>query len=101
MAARTNERNAAAAFETAERRLYPRYDAAGAYPIFFVWESGILEAPFNNLQEIAGEGLFQEFVNASYWKSVALSFAYWYNTRTADCLLSRYVPLSRNVIHSV
>ena len=52
-----------AARETAEQRLYPLYaDRGKAYPIFFVWESGLFEAPFNNLREIAGESLFQEFV---------------------------------------
>ena len=52
-----------AARETAEQRLYPLYaDRGQAYPIFFIWESGLFEAPFNNLREIAGESLFQEFV---------------------------------------
>ena len=59
----------AAARETAERRLYPLYaDRARAYPIFFIWESGFFEAPFNNLREIANESLFQEFVKkAGEW----------------------------------
>ncbi|MBU6951284.1 hypothetical protein [Hahella sp. HN01] len=49
--------------ETAEQRLYPLYaDKAGAYPIFFVWESGFFEAPMNNLREIANEKIFREFV---------------------------------------
>ena len=52
-----------AALETAGERLYPLYaDRGRAYPIFFIWESGFFEAPFNNLREIAGEALFQEFV---------------------------------------
>ncbi|WP_041598714.1 hypothetical protein [Hahella chejuensis] len=55
--------------ETAEQRLYPLYAAkAGAYPIFFVWESGFFEAPMNNLKEIANEKIFKEFVKkASEW----------------------------------
>jgi hypothetical protein len=54
--------SASDALETARDRLYPLYSGADAYPIFFVWESGFLEAPFNNLQEIGKEALFQEFV---------------------------------------
>jgi len=49
--------------QSAQERLYPLYaDRARAYPIFFVWESGPFEAPLNNLNEIAKEDLFQEFV---------------------------------------
>lgn len=51
-----------AALETAEQRLFPLYTGGDAYPLFFVWESGFLEAPFNNLDEISREPLFQEFV---------------------------------------
>lgn len=48
---------------SAAERLYPLYaERAKAYPIFFVWESGFLEAPLNNLGEIASENLFHEFV---------------------------------------
>ncbi len=35
---------------------------AGAYPVFFVWESGALEAVRNNAGEIAAEPIFQELV---------------------------------------
>ena len=58
-----------AARETAGERLYPLYaDRGQAYPIFFIWESGLFEAPFNNLSEIGGEPLFQEFVKkAGEW----------------------------------
>ena len=58
-----------AARETASERLYPLYaDRGQAYPIFFIWESGLFEAPFNNLSEIGGEALFQEFVKkAGEW----------------------------------
>lgn len=55
--------SAAGALETAQERLYPLYaEQGGAYPVFFVWESGFFEAPLNNLEEIANEPIFQEFV---------------------------------------
>ena len=50
--------NQAAALGIA-RRLAPVYDGAGAYPIFFVWESGVLEIVTHNLTEIAGEDIFK------------------------------------------
>jgi len=40
-------------------RLDPVYRAAGAQPIFFVWESGLLEVLHHNLSEIAGEDFFK------------------------------------------
>jgi hypothetical protein len=49
------------------RRLAPVYrDAAGAYPVFFVWESGLLETLQNNLAEIAREKFFR-----MVWKRIA------------------------------
>ena len=55
--------SAKSALEAAELRLFPLYaDRGKAYPIFFVWESGFFEAPWNNLREIAEEALFQEFM---------------------------------------
>ena len=55
--------------ETAEKRLYTHFlNDAGAYPVFFVWESGFFESPINNLNEIVKEDLFQEFVKkVSEW----------------------------------
>lgn len=48
---------------SAEKALYPLYaDRSKGYPVFFIWESGFWEAPFNNLKEIVREKLFQEFV---------------------------------------
>ncbi|WP_305043116.1 hypothetical protein [Geoalkalibacter sp.] len=44
------------------QRLTPVYQDAGAYPLFFVWESGLLEAVGNNLRDISQENLFREFV---------------------------------------
>jgi len=35
--------------------LHAPYAEAGAYPLFFVWETGDLEAPLNNLGEILSE----------------------------------------------
>jgi hypothetical protein len=57
------------ALKAAQAGLYPLYaDRSQAYPIFFVWESGFFEAPFNNLKEIVTEALFKEFVKkASEW----------------------------------
>jgi hypothetical protein len=43
---------------TAER-LLPDYQASNAYPVFFVWESGIIETITNNIGEIAKERIFQ------------------------------------------
>lgn len=53
----------------AQESLYPLYaDRAHAYPVFFVWESGFCETVRNNLQDIARESLFREFVKkAAEW----------------------------------
>jgi hypothetical protein len=42
--------------------LAPRYARAGAYPLFFVWESGPVEILKNNLKDIAEDTVFQELV---------------------------------------
>jgi hypothetical protein len=47
----------AAAMEKAER-LLPAYQAAGAHPVFMVWESGFFETVRNNLSEINKEEIF-------------------------------------------
>lgn len=39
--------------------LAPKYEAAGGFPIFFVWEAGAWETVRNNLGEIAKELLFR------------------------------------------
>lgn len=50
------------------QRLTPVYRNAGAYPLFFVWESGLLEAVSNNLHDIGQENIFREFVKkAAEW----------------------------------
>lgn len=41
------------------RRLQPVYEDAGAYPLFFVWESGFLEVVGRNLPEIVEDVLFK------------------------------------------
>ncbi len=41
------------------KRLYSTYSDAGAYPVFFVWSSGLLEVLEHNLGEIAGESIFK------------------------------------------
>src|SRR5438445_13483579 len=48
----------ASGMHTAER-LYTTYDAAGAYPVFFVWSSGLLEVLRGNLPEILNESVFK------------------------------------------
>jgi hypothetical protein len=53
--------SAASGYEIANR-LTPLYRAAGAYPIFFVWESGLLETLKNNLQDIKDDSVFRELV---------------------------------------
>jgi hypothetical protein len=42
--------------------LLPRYQAAEAYPVFYVWESGLWETVRNNLEDIAKEGFFQRLL---------------------------------------
>jgi len=49
-------------------RLAPRYASASRYPLFFVWESGFLEAIANHLQDIKDDPLFRELVKkATRW----------------------------------
>lgn len=43
-------------------RLLPVYQEAGAYPVFFVWRSGLVEIVSGNLREIAGERGFRALV---------------------------------------
>ena len=38
------------------------YEAAGAYPIFFIWNSGIKDTLWGNLQEISQEKIFRRLV---------------------------------------
>ncbi len=51
----------ASAVTTAEL-LLPKYEAAGAYPFFFVWESGPWETIRNNLRDISQEPFFQQLL---------------------------------------
>jgi hypothetical protein len=49
-------------------RLAPAYAAAGAYPLFYIWESGLIETLRNNLGEIGKDAVFQELVKkAAEW----------------------------------
>ncbi|QKE62388.1 hypothetical protein HNE05_03115 [Aquipseudomonas campi] len=49
-------------------RLTEHYQSAGAYPLFFVWESGLLEAIRNNLKDILQDKVFHELLKkASEW----------------------------------
>lgn len=51
--------------EIAER-LLPIYKSKNTYPLFFVWESGLIETLTNNFSEIASEKLFRIL-----WKRIA------------------------------
>jgi hypothetical protein len=42
--------------------LLPVYQAAGAHPVFFIWEAGLLEVLRHNLDEIAKERIFDTLV---------------------------------------
>lgn len=49
-------------------RLVPRYAEAHTYPVFFVWESGLVESIRNNLQDIRDDKAFQELTKkVSEW----------------------------------
>lgn len=43
--------------------LRPEYEAAGAYPVFFVWETGIMEVAKNSWARIASETVFKILVD--------------------------------------
>ncbi len=56
-----------AALEIAER-LWPTYAGAARYPIFFVWEAGLIESIRNNFKDIGNDKLFQQLVKkVSRW----------------------------------
>src|SRR5262245_3868704 len=48
-----------AGMEGAERLRLECYDGSGAHPVFFVWESGLIETVRHNLSEIFGEDIFK------------------------------------------
>ncbi|NID14495.1 alpha/beta hydrolase [Luteibacter yeojuensis] len=57
-------------------RLAPRYARAGAYPLFFVWESGLKEAILNNRQDLLKDPAFRELVKkVSEWVLKKVSFS--------------------------
>lgn len=59
--------NAAGGKEIATR-LAPIYLDAGTYPVFFVWESGLIETLKNNLSDIKNDSVFRELVKkAAEW----------------------------------
>lgn len=47
----------------------------GAYPIFFVWESGFLEAPWNNRGELARE--LTKILDEDFFRAVLKKVAKW------------------------
>ncbi len=44
------------------KELIPEYLSAGAYPVFFIYQSGLLETIGHNLHEIAYEKIFEKLV---------------------------------------
>ncbi len=50
------------AIKNAER-LFSEYQSAGAFPFFFVWESGLWETMRNNLQDISQEPFFKQLLS--------------------------------------
>jgi hypothetical protein len=48
--------------ETMAETLFPVYSNAGGYPLFVMWQSGLLETLKNNWQEILGEDVFKILV---------------------------------------
>src|SRR5271166_163696 len=48
-----------AGLEGAERLKGACYDLVPAHPVFFIWESGLLEVVSHNLTEITGEDIFK------------------------------------------
>jgi pimeloyl-ACP methyl ester carboxylesterase len=43
-------------------RLRPQYEATGAYPIFFLWQTGIFDALEQALPGVFGEGIFKRLL---------------------------------------
>lgn len=54
--------SAASALVTIETRLLPEYQAAGAYPVFFVWHSDAVGVISHNLAEIWQEKIYQRLL---------------------------------------
>jgi len=48
--------------EATAEGLLPAYEAGGAYPVFFFWNSGVLSVLASNLDEVAQEPSFQRLV---------------------------------------
>lgn len=50
------------------KKLAPRYNAPDRYPLFFVWESGLLESIRNNLDDVGRDPVFRQLVKkVSRW----------------------------------
>jgi hypothetical protein len=60
-------------------RLLPFYSASNAYPLFFVWESGLIEILRNNFEEIAKERLFRIL-----WKRIGAIVARKFSQNDGD-----------------
>lgn len=76
--------NKASGVEIADR-LIPEYSAAHAYPIFTVWETGVIETLRNNWFSIASEPFFEK-VRARLIKMVMRKMAQTPGERTAQSL---------------
>ena len=79
-----------AALEKAER-LVPVYQAAGARPVFMVWESGFLETISNNLHEINNEKIFSFIVKR------VLKYAVGKLTNIGGSKASGQLPLPKDI----
>ena len=51
--------SAASGMASAERLQRDCYEPSGAYPVFFIWQSGLLEIIKHNVTKISGEAMFQ------------------------------------------
>ena len=51
------------ALATAEERLLGQYQQAGAYPVFFIWQSGLREVLQHNLAAIFKEKIYQRLLS--------------------------------------
>jgi hypothetical protein len=59
------------------KSLLDEYKGAGAYPVFFVWESGLLDVIEQQLDKIAGEKIFQRLVDKLTQFPARVSAADW------------------------
>ena len=71
------------------RSLRPVYEAAGAYPVFFVWSSGITEIVRGNFREILQESIFKTV------RTWVLRYAYGKLRQSEDARAAGALPIPR------